>query len=241
MTKYFNDMFNVLTNVVDVRELPYPYAFTTRCLQSDVYAELKEKRPDWKKIAGNGSGTNNKRIDWSYQLGLDFCEPIWKDFIKYHTSHAFYRQILFKFGRYLKQFYPKIDFDGATIGLRGSGEKADLYLDCLIGINTPVTQKSSVSPPHLDHPNELWAGMLYMRADDDFAGGDFIVDKLTGIPREYGKRQIHKEEVLPYSIVPYQQNTFVGFVNSPISVHEVSEREVTNSPRLLVNFVLEKA
>jgi hypothetical protein len=198
-------------------------------------------RPDWRKIAGKKINENNKRVDVPAVDSLEQSPPqIWKEFIEYHTSKAFYDVIIAKFGKHLKQYHPQYNFEKMKVGMRGR-DVADIYLDCLVGINTPVKEKSTVSAPHLDHPKEVWAAMLYMRDSEDFAGGDFVVNKLVKIPEEYGKRQIKDECVAPHNVINYEANYCVCFVNSPISVHEVTQREVTDKPRLLVNFVLEIA
>jgi hypothetical protein len=42
-----------------------------------------------------------------------------------------------------------------------------------------------------------------------------------------------------YPGVPYKHNTFVSFLNTPYSVHGVTQRKITEEPRLMVNITLE--
>jgi hypothetical protein len=42
------------------------------------------------------------------------------------------------------------------------------------------------------------------------------------------------------SVIPYANNTFVGFINSPDTVHGVSPRQ-SEQPRLLTNFLVDSA
>jgi hypothetical protein len=46
-------------------------------------------------------------------------------------------------------------------------------MDCQVGMNSPVSRKSSVRGPHHDTPGEVYAGLLYFRdAKDKSTGGD---------------------------------------------------------------------
>ena len=221
--------------------MPYPYASTKRCLPKEYYDVLKKTRPHWVQIASTKKEENNKRVDLTAHeaLKLKNIPVIWKDFLEYHTSQSFYEVILKKFGEYFKQYYPKLDFKNMKAARRGSGAKADIYLDCQISVNTPVKEKSTVSKPHLDHPQELWAGLLYMRDDDDNAGGDLLIHKCIGVPKFYDKRQVKDDNIAVVDTIPYAANTMACFMNSPMSVHAVSDREKTDKPRLFINLVLE--
>ena len=241
MTPYFSDTLNILTNVKEVKEFPYPFAAIGDCLPDHIYKRLVETRPDWRLIAGKHADDNNKRHDLSAVRALDvnWVNPLWKQFIEYHTSRPFYIQILRKFGTYFEQFYPHLNFNKFTTALRGSGDNADIYMDCQISINTPVKEKSAVSGPHLDNATELWAALLYMKEPEDKAGGNLVIHKCTDIPRFYGKRKCREEQIRTYGILPYEANNMGCFMNSPFSIHSVTEREVTQSPRLFVNISLE--
>lgn len=235
MIKYFSDTSNILTNINRESEFPFPYAYTMYATPH--YQRLVESRPSWQFIA-QGNDENNKRIDLKAIDALSMEIPlVWRDFIEYHTSEAFYHKILDRFGAYFNEFYPK-DYRKLKCGLRYR-DQADIYLDCQIGINTPVKEKGTVSKPHLDNPNELFAILFYMPLPDDTAGGDLVIYKCRDFPRMYDKRQIMSEELIEQKIIPYAPNTMACFMNSPFSIHSVTEREVTEKPRLLVNISLE--
>lgn len=240
MIKYFNDTCNVLSNV-QVREFPFPHAATLECLPAELYYMLAQNRPDWKYIAEGYASQNNKRVDLPalHALASPQVADIWKDFIEYHVSHDFYLQILEKFGPYFQQYYPHLNLRDFTTAPRYSYAKADIYLDCQISVNTPVTEESTVSLPHLDSNQELWASLLYMKEEDDNAGGDLILHKCRGIPKMYGKRLIRNEDLIAYSKIPYKANAMACFINTPYSIHSVTRRQITEKPRLLVNMSLE--
>lgn len=237
----FSDTLNILSNLGPINEYPYPYAVTEYCLPEEVYTALAQTRPSWNVLACGRGEENNVRVDAPafYMLQNKQLHPIWRDFIEYHTSHEFYLQILDRFGPFFREYYPHLDLKNFRTARRYSGEDADIYLDCQIGINTPVKKKSTVSVPHLDSPKELWAGLLYMRDPADNAGGDLVVYKCLDMPKMYSKRLIHDDGLQWVERIPYEANYLACFVNSPFSIHSVTEREITDKPRLLVNFSLE--
>jgi hypothetical protein len=242
MTQYFSDTCNLLTNISKVKEFPFPYAGIFNCLPEDVYAELVAKRPPWQAIAQEHAEANNKRVDLTAFAALQSktLAPIWLDFIRYHTSHAFYLQILDNFDFYFKQYYPHLgDMWKYKTAVRYSLEKADIYMDCQLSINTPVKEKSTVNHPHVDNPLELWASLLYMKEPDDNAGGNLVLHKCIKPPTFHGKREADLDCTKPVLQIPYTPNTYVCFVNSPMSIHSVTEREVTDKPRLMINLSLE--
>ena len=237
---YFSDTNNVLTNTT-LFEFPFPLGVAQKCFGDDVYAQLANGRPSWEYIAGNKIAENNVRVDLCAMNAYydETVAVIWKDFIAYHTSPDFYKQIINKFGGFFKQYYPDIQFEKLRSAPRYANVPADIWLDCQIGINTPVTEKSTVSKPHLDHPTSVWAGMLYMKEPDDDAGGHLKLFKCRDLPIDKGERQIDESGLIAHTKIMYKENLFVCFMNSPFSVHSVTEREVTDKPRLLVNFTLE--
>lgn len=213
----------------------------SNCLPKDLYDELVKTRLPWETIAGDKKGENNVRADFSASQAYN--EPgiseIWKDFLDYHTSASFYNQILKKFGGFFLQYYPAVDFSKFKVAPRFTTMEGDIYLDCQMGINTPVTERGTVSKPHLDNPNSVWAALLYMKEPDDNAGGHFRVFKCRDLPIDKGERQIDERGLIENAKIFYNPNTMVCFMNSPFSVHSVTDREVTDKPRLLVNFTLE--
>ena len=61
--------------------------------------------------------------------------------------------------------------------------------DCQIGINSPVSQASTVKGPHVDNRVELYAGLFYMRTDeDDSRGGSLEIFR----PKDPNMKIVHK-------------------------------------------------
>lgn len=237
MKQYFSDTCNVLTNLDAVSDSPFPYAATQACLPSELYKELVCARPSYEIIVGKKPKPSNSRVDMSAIAVLrnENVKSIWKDFVLYHTSHDFYLQVIKKFAKY----FPGMEHKRTAI--RGSGNKADVYLDCQIGVNTPTKIKGTVGGPHLDAKEQIWAGLMYMRDLSDNAGGDLSIYECSGEPKMYGKRQVDRANLVERAKILYEPNTFVCFASTPRSIHGVGEREITDKPRLLVNFVMEVA
>lgn len=242
MIRYFSDTCNVLTNISKVREYPFPHAGSFECLPQEVYAELVKTRPHWLTIAQTESEANNKRIDLCAAeiLQRQTTPTIWRDFVEYHTSREFYIKILDHFDVCFKQFYPQLEnMRHYKTAVRYGGKEADIYLDCQLSINTPVKEKSTVNHPHVDNPLELFASLLYMKEPDDNAGGDLVLHKCIKSPKFHGRREADLDCIRPAMQVPYSPNSYICFINSPLSIHSVTEREVTTKPRLMVNISLE--
>lgn len=234
----FSDSCNVLSNISKIKEFPFPYAGTFECLPPDIYTQLVKSRPP---LVLPKEDFNNKRVDCHANDALksDTLPSIWRDFISYHTSHDFYLKILDNFEFYFQQFYGLKGMRDYKTAVRFSDDEADIYLDCQISLNTAVKEKSTVNAPHVDNPLELWASLLYMKELDDNAGGDLVLHKCIRPPKFHGKREADLGCIRPVLRIPYSANNYVCFLNSPMSIHSVTEREVTKKQRLMVNISLE--
>ena len=92
---------------------------------------------------------------------------------------------------------------------------------------------------------EMYAGLLYMRYDNDHStGGDFQIheakNKINKVDKSKG-RQIFEDDLGPVTTtVPYKANTFVMFCNStPNAIHGVTPRKDATMYRRSVNIIAE--
>ena len=127
---------------------------------------------------------------------------------------------------------------------------SDVVLDCQVGINSPVTEESTVIGPHLDNCVEIYAGMFYLRTeDDDSSGGTLEIYKPRSALGDFflGGNRLRPKILIDHAIldkadeVPYGPNTFVLFMCTYHSIHGVSPRNVTPHSRRLVNIIAEDA
>jgi len=216
-----------------LHEEPYPYLTISDALPEDLYRELEAAYPSVEQLAGQGYPSNVRRqISAKQGLRDPRVADIWKQFMSYHTSQQFYDEVIDIFGAWCP------DYEGRQACVRNDGR--DMQLDCQPGINTPVTSPSSVKGPHVDNRAELYAGLLYMRKDDDDSvGGDFNVLK----PYE-PFHPVHKQEYDPglfevVDTVSYRRNQLVMCLMSAKSFHSVTPRQVTQHERRLVNVIAE--
>ena len=195
---------------------PYPHCIVENALDDGLYKALLESRPK-DELISLGSLESNVRHDIPAR---DIPSVgVWWKFIRYHTSRAFWQDVMRVFGEHIRERYPQhLD---PTVGIRKTGPY-DIAAECQVSVNTPCTSRSRVVGPHLDNTRSLYAGMLYM---GDEGGGDFEIRRYTKMPVFYGKSRIEDDCTEIVTTVPYRHNTFVMFINCPEAVHSVSERD----------------
>jgi hypothetical protein len=228
---------------------PYRYAVTPEALDPDYYQELLESRPSWQEIADVAKKQGeNIRADIGYAQYPNYVlryrrhmPQVWREFFTAHLSQRFYHQVNSLLG--ISPLIEELEYQYVPRGKRTKSTLPRIDLDCQIGVNTPTPSgPDRVRGPHVDNPIELWGAMLYMPVPGDDAGGDLIVYK-SKIPiqdlRFIGKAELPDDVVEEVDRVPYEPNTAVFFENGLHCIHGVSERQATDQPRQLVNFIAE--
>jgi hypothetical protein len=225
----------------DVVWEPFPHVVVDGALEDSLYARLAASFP---AIVDGGAVENNApyRMPASRLLSDVRVAECWKDFVRYHTSRAFFAEVLAVFGDALRSLHPSLpSLDSARTSIRGVEPFADVALDCQPCWGSPVTRASSSDPCHVDRPVTLFAGLLYCRLPgDDAVGGDLELYRFRGPERRYdATRHVDAALVEPVRRIPYAANRLVFFLQSAHSLHGVTERAVTSWPRLHVNFLAE--
>jgi hypothetical protein len=224
----------------NISRYPFPHIIIENALDEDLYCQLEKEYPFETKIEGNSGLGSNIRHQISAVDGLredSRLSNLWKEFVDYHTSYSFYKEVYDLFSADISEKYPFILREASTGVLYR--DSADIFMDCQPGVNTPVTDKSSVKISHIDNPTQIYASLLYFRDDkDDSSGGDLELYKYASDKyRFHGPRLIKQKYVEATSIVPYKKNTFVIFLNSINSIHGVTPRGLTKYQRRLVNII----
>ena len=227
---------------------PYPHLVIEQALPDDLLDELCRSMPSIRELAGRTWGRSNVRGNvGSGQIASDarFAE-VWREFVRVHTSQEFLADLLRVFASGLTAFHP--DFEtrfGAAEELEAVARSTPIGpgqvgLEALLGYNTPVTgEATSVRGAHLDRPDKLFAGLLYLRdPKDDSVGGDFEIyrDKAGTTDLDH-RLETSAADLEVHATVPYAGNTLVLFLNSPAAFHGVTPRSATPHPRVFVNFV----
>jgi hypothetical protein len=236
----------------DVVSDPYPFVVVPDALPNDLCDALISEYPQL-GILGVDATQNNSRWsipapDVSQNAGI---ARVWKDFVAYHASPAFFHECVRVFGDHVVRLYPhafpSVDaLRASRLGVRdhGPADACDFFLDAQISGNTPVQRASSVKSIHVDSEHKLFSGLLYLRTpDDDSVGGDLDVLRLRSDLTDAQRRRrfdgmfIDDDLVEQVMRVPYRRNTLFMFVNSPDSLHGVTVRQPTQHPRLFLNLV----
>jgi hypothetical protein len=233
---------------------PYPYIHVEDAVDPDLYAELAALFPSVERVSGGKElGSNKLFLISAFQVIDDPAFPkLWRDFVAYHCSPDFLAEALRFWGPAIAREYP----DAAarfgkpvrelTSGLRLPGKDkkaenhaADVMLDVQFGINSPVSTPSSVRGPHVDNIWKLFAGLLYFRLPEDRStGGDLELYRFsTKNPYHDGRMNIPARFVTGFKTVRYRANTLVMWLNTDHSLHGVTPRSPTPSPRRYVNFL----
>jgi hypothetical protein len=228
----------------DVQREPFPHVVVDRALDDETYAALAASFPSAMAIVGQEPVENNTayRMPAARLLSNAQVAPCWKDFVRHHTSQAFFAEVLSIFGEAIRELRPHLpSFAAARTSVRGAEPFADVALDCQPCWGAPVARASSSDPCHVDRPVALFAGLLYCRLpSDDAAGGDLELYRFRGAERRYdATRHVDPALVEPVKRIEYAANRLVFFIHSPHSLHGVTVREATRWPRLHVNFLAE--
>jgi len=244
-----------------LRRAPYTHLVIPDALPAELYRQLEA---GYLSDANLQLATGRKEIPQNYRLDLhgsvalqsDLVPALWKRFIEYHTSRAFFDEVHSIVGPAILQAHPQLKKTPAVTGLRyqSSTEGTNVVMDTLMAFNSPVTRYSTVRGPHVDGADEIYAGLLYFRHREDniTVGGDLDVckcrqRKCQRIPRSQrsrygvGDTQYKPRDMKLMGRVPYKANQFVMFVNSATAIHSVTPRSISPYSRRLVNIVALKS
>jgi hypothetical protein len=160
---------------------PFPHLVLQDALDDALCDRLIEEFPPLESMVGWSPGASNLRL--YYRAKTARTDPnlssLWRELIERHTSQAFLDQVLDLFGPSIQATYPDFEqrygeLESLRAGLRYSDtfEDADVLLEAQPSANTPVTtEPSSVRRGHLDNPNKLVVGLLYLRHPEDTSSG----------------------------------------------------------------------
>lgn len=232
-----------------VSQEPFPHLVRSPAVAADLYAELAASYPAPEVILGRRDGNKNNaaaRLPSMKVLQSSGFAQIWRDFFAYHTSQAFWADILAGFESSFRQRFPGAEAQAGKrladwrIAPRGLDDTADAWIECQFVINTAVSKVISVKTPHVDKRNTMFSGLFYFRDPaDDSTGGNLTLYKWRRQPRFLKHRMVLPDDVEPVREVTYGANVFACFVNDAFAAHAVSPRSITQVPRRYINLIVE--
>ncbi len=236
----------------DVIVDPFPHIVIEHAISDELARQLIAAYPSLETITKGKPLLSNKRfsLDANDTRKEKSINPLWRTLIEAHITQEFLSDVLKIFRTHILATYPDFEkrfgpLDTLVAGVRKTEtENTDkLLLDAQICVNTPVTgTPTSVKIAHVDGLEELFAGLLYLRhPDDDSKGGDLEIFKFKSGKPVFQDRNwwIDYKYVEKVKTVPYGRGNLIFFLNSPQSLHGVTVREKTSSPRLFLNLVVE--
>ncbi|MEP0916900.1 hypothetical protein NC981_08720 [Leptolyngbya sp. DQ-M1] len=228
---------------------PFPHVVIRDALDEDLCTQLIAEFPTINTITQSPQFVSNER--YSYPARDVFANPqisdLWKSFIQLHTSDRFLKQFGTLFEDHIRQYHPEFEQVIGEIRALEAGVRkiddfssADVLMDAQICINAPVTEvPKPIKQAHIDRPQVLFAGLYYLRHPDDRStGGDLEIYRFkSGKPYGFQGQFIDDRYVELVKTVKYDRNVLVLFLNSIHSLHGVTARSITNSPRCFVNLI----
>lgn len=234
---------------------PFPHIILKNALPAQLCDELRSTFPSLES-QGVDPTADNKR--WSTPARVGIAMPnlpdLWKQLLAYHISQAFLDEVLTVFSTSLLSLYPRL-FPNET-ALRSitaiarddeSFPSHALALDVQICGNTPVRTPGQPNKVHFDATNALYAGLYYLRDDDDDSiGGDLQLWRWKSGYSYRKKSSEYDEDISPKHVqlvktIPYKANTFVLLLNGIDSLHSVTRRESTMHTRKFVNVLADSS
>jgi hypothetical protein len=240
----------------DIRHEPFAHVVVEGCLPAPLYAELARSFPTdelilrLEKSNKLGRVKPNSRHDVGAQCILDnpgCFSASWQEFVRYHVSNVFFQEFIGLMALEISATHPELERQlGRPLcelrtGILDSPEAGgcEIALDCHIGINTTSRRRSSVRRVHTDAPDELFAALVYFRADNDAArGGDLEIFRWKrGRAHRFVGSEVSESDAERSYTVATNPNTAVIFINSATALHAVSAREPSLVSRRLVNIM----
>ena len=232
----------------DLKTDPFPHLVIKDALDTAYYMKLMSAFPSLDIVNGKKRKLSNNDDTFLGAFDALTSSDIsddWKSFFRFHTSMDFLAHAMGLIGKPAAACNPSIapivtGVRERKLAIADSGEKADLYIQCQFGVNSPVRRESSVRTAHIDNPKKIYNALLYCRdPKDDSEGGDLALYRFRDRPGFYGRRTAMPNRIEEVARVPYAANTLVLFANSLRSVHGVTPRKPTPHVRRYINFQVE--
>ena len=260
-----NYKISVLHNAsrAQIRYDPVPHIIIKDCLDIEYYKLLEEAYISDDELINYYKKKNSlKNIKENTRVNILFNEiitkkvkwknsQIWSDFVKYHISENFYKDLLKLFAPEIKTIFPLLEpmlqSSLEKISIKyfqnnkfyNDKDNKSIFLEGDIGINTTSNITSSVRKYHVDGMQKIFGGLLYFkRVNDNAIGGDleFYRLKYNNSMTINKSVELNKNQLEFVSKIKYEPNTAIFWLNSPNAIHNVTPRSPSDVSRRLVYF-----
>lgn len=228
-----------VTQTVTVDDLildPCPYFHIKDALPWSLYDQLVSQYPEAHMMQDNKQHFQARRYR-QHEIEPGTVSSLWQDFIAYHNSRDYKNRVLNLFEPAIEKYYPGLmpSWQQADVCPRHDSRENAIEMEVQFVLNG--MQDETVRTIHLDNSRELFAGLLYMRKDEDNStGGDIqVFRKVTEKPEFSGIREVNPNHVTPAGTVPYRANTMILFLNTIDTLHGVTPRLDAQCVRRYIN------
>jgi hypothetical protein len=231
---------------------PFPHLVVHEALDPDYYRQLAADFPAAEIILNGRTPVSNSNFRYPASAILDDerISDQWREFTRLHVSREFFSEVCALFESRIRELHPRLESSVAKplamweSSVRFREPIRDIALECQFTYGAPVDVRSRSIGPHVDRDVALYAGLFYMREDDDDSeGGDLELYRFNSCAPAFepGNRRVPDERVTRCKTIRYASNTLVFFLHSPYALHGVSPRSPTRFPRRHINLVGELA
>ena len=231
---------------------PFPHVVVENALDDQLCRQLMREFPPVETFTQGQPVRSNQKIIYPGARALrnpDLSE-LWRSLILDHLQPSIWGESLRLFRPHLLNAYPDFEerfgkLDEMTTGIRNIDDfsQCDVLLDSELVIHTPVVDEPCVERgPHLKTRVKPFAAYLYLRPDeDDSQGSDHVLYSIKpGGSLLFDQVQATDPELLVVEkVIPYRQNTFIIFLNTPESIQGLTMRSVSRVPLMMFHFLAE--
>jgi hypothetical protein len=251
-------IFHNLDPALVVRD-PFPHICVEGLLDDELCRQLAAEIVPLQELTGGRGYSDDEKF---YRYGPELLanpetSECLKRFIAENVTADAYRDFYRLFEADIAREFPKLAHRLAKvapsrIGQRTSprarsrdrarDKKLDVHMDVLQVYFMPVRGTDAAERgPHLKTSEKIFNGFLCLRTDEDNStGGDQVLHGIQpGAPLSPGHRnQVDPKDIYAARTIPRQRNTFVGYLNTPRSVTEMTPRSTSPFPSVYLNIVV---
>ncbi|HWT00782.1 MAG TPA: hypothetical protein VN256_11090 [Pyrinomonadaceae bacterium] len=229
---------------------PFPHVVVENALDEGLCQQLLREFPRLETFTRGRPTRSNQKIIYTGAAALadPHLSERWKSFIREHLQPSVWAEMLRLFRTHLLGAYPDFEQrfgkpDELRVGTRNIDDysRCDLLLDSELVVHAPVVGRPAVERgPHLKTRDKPFAGYLYLRPDEDDAqGSDHVLYSVKpGASLLFDQVQAADPELLiAEKVIPYRNNTFIFFLNTPESIQGLTARSASEVPLMMHHFV----